>query len=63
MDSASKPVWAPENPETEIGLPATAGWSPLTWTVPEADRLHAIGMQLYSGADTAMTVGIDALTW
>jgi hypothetical protein len=28
MDSASEPVWAPANPETEIGLPATAGARP-----------------------------------
>ncbi|MEV0232742.1 helix-turn-helix transcriptional regulator [Nonomuraea sp. NPDC050786] len=63
MNSASKPVWAPETLETEIALPMRAGWSSVDWTIPQVDRLHAIGMQFYAETDATMSVGIDAITW
>ncbi|WP_433428518.1 helix-turn-helix domain-containing protein [Nonomuraea sp. CA-141351] len=63
MNSASKPVWAPENPDTEIPLPIHPGWTPLTWTVPPVDHLHAIGMQFYAESDAPMSIAIDSITW
>lgn len=63
QDSHFRPVWAPETGDTEVHLPVTAGWSTVTWTVPRADRVHTIGMQVWSEYDTPILVGLDAISW
>ncbi|WP_433519102.1 helix-turn-helix domain-containing protein [Nonomuraea sp. CA-143628] len=62
-DSASKPHWAAETGETEIHLPSTAGWTAFTWTVPQVDRVHAIGMQIWSESDRPLIVAVDGVAW
>lgn len=63
MDSASKVVWAPQTIDTEVTLPASPGWSSVVWTVPAVDRVHAIGMQIYSETDDPLLVAVDSVSW
>lgn len=62
-DSRSKPHWARETGETQIPLPGRAGWTAVTWTVPAVDRVHAIGMEIWSENDRPLVVALDGIAW
>ena len=63
QDSRYQPVWAPETAQTEIHLPTTPGWSTVAWTVPRADHVRSIGMQVWTEYDTPVIIGLDAISW
>jgi transcriptional regulator with XRE-family HTH domain len=63
MNSASKTVWARETAETEVPL-TSSDWSAFTWTVPSSvDKVHAIGMQIFSEDSDPLLIGMDSVSW
>jgi transcriptional regulator with XRE-family HTH domain len=63
MNSQSVVAWAPENPVSDIPFPAGSGWSAMTWTVPQVDQVHAIGIQVYDGTSAPLKVAVDNVAW
>jgi len=63
MNSQSAVTWAPENPASDIPFPAGGGWSTMTWTVPQVDQVHAIGIEVYDGTSAPLKVAVDNVTW
>jgi transcriptional regulator with XRE-family HTH domain len=62
MNSASRTVWARETAETEVPL-TSSDWSAFTWTVPPVDKVHAIGMQIFSEDADPLLIGMDSVSW
>jgi hypothetical protein len=63
MSSQSAVTWARENPAGDIPFPADGGWSAMTWTVPQVDQVHAIGIQVYDGTSAPLKVAVDNIAW
>jgi hypothetical protein len=63
MNSQSAVAWAPENPASDIPFPAGGGWRAMTWTVPQVDQVHAIGVQVYDGTSAPLKVAVDNVSW
>jgi transcriptional regulator with XRE-family HTH domain len=64
-DSQSHEHWAPESPGSghEIPLPTGTDWQKYVWTVPQVDKVHAIGMEIYQSSDQPVTIWMDAVNW
>ena len=64
-NSKSDPTWAPESPGPghEIALPTGTDWTEYAWTVPDVDKVHAIGVEIYQKSDEPVTIWIDAVNW
>lgn len=47
----------------EAALPTDTEWKEHVWTVPEVDKVQAIGLEIYQRTDNPVMIWIDAVNW
>jgi hypothetical protein len=64
-DSHFTPLWAPETPGdgADMLLPDDTAWTPYRFTVPPADVVHTLGMEIYAGTARPVILWLGQVTW